>query len=294
MRKVLVMVSLVIWGIVGSTISDRFTPPFTASALSLPPQPPPEIEFRVEVVQDGDTVWGRIVKAPDTAQDLPLGELLRVRYIGINAPELSRDTPEGPTPQECLAKEATTFHAILVQDRTVYLELDQERWDDYGRLLAYVYLDPLGLAMANAILVAHGYAAALRIEPNTRYAHVFTALESAAIRANLGLWGRCVISWEEATEHVDERIVVEGQVASVGFSEAGRGFLNLGNPYPETPRFTVVIEPDCLPAFEARFGDMRERFEGRVIRVYGKIILFDGIPEIKLCNPNHLWIPQDS
>jgi endonuclease YncB( thermonuclease family) len=55
----------------------------------------------------------------------------------------------------------------------VELEFDQERTDQYGRLLAYVYL--AGRSMLNMDLVEEGYAQAYPYAPNTRYEERFAA-----------------------------------------------------------------------------------------------------------------------
>ena len=66
------------------------------------------------------------------------------------------------------------------------LEFDVEREDQYGRLLAYVYL---GGEMFNEVLVQEGLAQAYPYEPNTRYAGRFTAAQEGARAAGLGIWG---------------------------------------------------------------------------------------------------------
>ena len=68
------------------------------------------------------------------------------------------------------------------------LEFDRELRDDYGRLLAYVYV---GEEFVNAELVAGGYARTLEIEPNTSRAEQLGRLETEAGAAGRGLWGAC-------------------------------------------------------------------------------------------------------
>jgi len=109
-----------------------------------------------------------------------------IRYIGIDAPD--------PTPSDCFGPEATLYNRDLVINRTVWLELDEQERDGEGRLLAYVYLDPKGLAMVNAILIAQGLARAVASDqaaPNLRYAVLFSELEGEAQAARRGLWGAC-------------------------------------------------------------------------------------------------------
>jgi micrococcal nuclease len=60
-----------------------------------------------------------------------------------------------------------------------------EQEDQYGRLLAYVYLDG---EMFNEVLVEEGYAQAYPYEPNTRYEGRFAAAQREARAAGLGIW----------------------------------------------------------------------------------------------------------
>jgi micrococcal nuclease len=78
--------------------------------------------LRVNWVIDGDTVV--------------LSNGQKVRYIGINAPELAHDGHKA----EPYGDEAKRFNASLVDRKKVRLEFDKERNDRYERLLAYVFL----------------------------------------------------------------------------------------------------------------------------------------------------------
>lgn len=115
---------------------------------------------------DGDTV------------ELATGQ--RVRYIGI-------DTPELTWPRECYAVEAYQRNKELVEGKRVALRNDVSETDRYGRLLRYVYL-PNG-EMVNAILVREGYALAATFPPNVMFADLFVQLEREAREAGRGLWG---------------------------------------------------------------------------------------------------------
>jgi micrococcal nuclease len=109
----------------------------------------------------------------------------RVRLLGIDTPEVH--TADG-TP-ECYGPEASAFTASLLPLGTVVrLERDVVGRDDYGRLLAYVYA---GDQLVNEVLVAHGVATPLSIEPNTTFARRFAAAARHAEAADLGLWGAC-------------------------------------------------------------------------------------------------------
>ena len=102
----------------------------------------------------------------------------RVRYIGIDAPEVGSDP-------EYYGREAASFNDELVGEQNVTLEKDASDKDRFGRLLRFVYADGI---LVNAELVREGYARAVVYPPDTRYAECFAALEREAQDAGRGLW----------------------------------------------------------------------------------------------------------
>jgi len=133
--------------------------------------PPATLEAIVLHVDDGDTIDVRVDEKVE-----------RVRYIGIDAPEVAHEGRGGAPGGEAAAR----VNRALLRGRHVRLEFDQERRDRYGRLLAYVWT---GGTMVNLEMVRLGYARALTIPPNIRYARRFVRAEASAKRAELGLWG---------------------------------------------------------------------------------------------------------
>jgi micrococcal nuclease len=147
---------------------------------------PETLNARVSEVVDGDTV----------EVELPDGRDEDVRYIGIDTPE----TAKSGTPGECGAEEAERANERLVGGREVTLRLGDERRDDYGRLLAYVYRPGAARAgealggrelFVNAELVRRGLARTLTIAPNDDFAALFERLAARAGRAGRGLWAGC-------------------------------------------------------------------------------------------------------
>lgn len=117
---------------------------------------------QVEYVIDGDTI------------DVVInGQSYRVRYIGVNTPELD----------EPCYDDATNANLSLVGGETVQLVKDVSDTDRYGRLLRYVYVGDL---FVNAELVTEGWAEAVRYEPDTAYLDIFYELEDEARAAGLG------------------------------------------------------------------------------------------------------------
>jgi len=104
-----------------------------------------------------------------------------VRYIGINTPE----TRHPKRPVEYFGKEASWFNKNLVMGKEVTLEYDVQKFDRYGRLLAYVHA---GDIFVNAKLVEEGYAHVFTMPPNVKYANLFLGLQRKARTARKGLW----------------------------------------------------------------------------------------------------------
>jgi len=130
----------------------------------------PPLEGVVVKVVDGDTIHVRI------------GDRIeRVRYIGVNTPELHHPT-RGAEPG---GREAFHVNGDLVAGKRVRLELDVQTRDRYGRLLAYVWVGDL---MVNAELVRSGYAQVMTVPPNVRYQALFLRLQREAREAARGLW----------------------------------------------------------------------------------------------------------
>jgi micrococcal nuclease len=128
----------------------------------------PRYRARVVRVIDGDTI------------EIEGGQ--RVRYIGINTPELN----DSRASMRAWAQRAKRVNQQLVGGKTVFLERDISETDRYGRLLRYVYV---GDTMVNAELVRLGYAYATSYPPDVKYQDLLRELEREAREAGRGLWG---------------------------------------------------------------------------------------------------------
>ncbi len=130
-----------------------------------------QIPAKVLWIYDGDTI--RVRQADGTE--------VEVRYEGIDTPELG---PPDKTP-EPWSREAAEANRILVEGKTVLLELDERRKDKYGRMLAYVFVEGL---FVNAELVRKGYAHARTYLPNIRYRPELLAAQREARKNMVGIW----------------------------------------------------------------------------------------------------------
>lgn len=118
----------------------------------------------VDRVVDGDTIV------------LATGE--RVRYIGIDAPEVGRNA-------EPLGEESTEANRRLVEHRYVHLVRGVTDRDRFGRLLRYLIVDGI---LVEAELVREGLAVAREYQAGQPYAACVAALEEEAQREGRGLW----------------------------------------------------------------------------------------------------------
>ncbi len=131
---------------------------------------PRRLDGTVVKVVDGDTIHVQVN-----------GRVEKVRYIGVNTPEVHHPTKG----EEFGGREAAAVNRDLVTGQHVRLELDVQERDRYGRLLAYVWV---GEVMINAELVRRGYAQVMTVPPNVRHQSMFLALQREARQAGRGLW----------------------------------------------------------------------------------------------------------
>ncbi|MFN3705720.1 MAG: thermonuclease family protein [Thermoflexales bacterium] len=167
-RRLLIAVFLVAF--VGFVLSETF---LNRSARDANPALPPGEDALVTRVVDGDTIQVQIN-----------GVSYRVRYIGVDAPESTKQV-------DCFGLEASAFNQRLVGGQTVRLERDVNETDRYGRLLRYVYL--LDGRMVNEELVREGYAIARTFPPDVKHVDRLRRAEQEARQTGRGLWSACSI-----------------------------------------------------------------------------------------------------
>lgn len=107
---------------------------------------------KVKRVIDGDTI--------------ELTDGRRVRYIGINAPEMT-DKRKGVL---CFAQMAKAENQKLVENKTIELQKDVSDKDKYDRLLRYVWVDG---KMINLELIQNGFAKIATYPPDVKYKDLF-------------------------------------------------------------------------------------------------------------------------
>ncbi len=153
------------------TITESQPVLITSSSTVTTTSAVPEFGFvKVTRIVDGDTI------------EIEGG--IKLRYIGINAPE----SVDPRRAVQCFGKEASKRNAELVNGKLVKLEKDVSETDRYGRLLRYVYVDNI---MINEQLVKDGYAVASAYPPDIKNQPQLKAAEEEAKRNKKGLWSTC-------------------------------------------------------------------------------------------------------
>lgn len=140
-----------------------------------------EIEFQeayVTKIIDGDTIGVTID-----------GKYYKVRFIGINCPEYTKEI-------EPYGKEATEYTNEKLYNKTIYLQKDVTDTDDYDRLLRYIWLEKVDeineetvkKSLFNYELVVNGLANSNYYKPNITLQDYLEQAEIYAKRHKIGMW----------------------------------------------------------------------------------------------------------
>ena len=155
--------------------------------------------YKIIKIVDGDTIV--VVKNPDPSNadsdkretqnpdsnydgEKKYGKEYKVRLLGINTPE----SVDPRRPVECFGVEASNYMKEVSEYQDVYMETDdtQSKYDKYGRLLAYVYIDDG--QMLNRKMIAEGYAYEYTYDGAYKYQKDFKDLQRYAKNNSKGLW----------------------------------------------------------------------------------------------------------
>lgn len=110
----------------------------------------------------------------------------KVRYIGINTPELK----DPRRPVECFAQAAADENKKLLEGKEVFIQKDVSEVDKYKRLLRYVWADDIFI---NDYLVRQGFAQVSTFPPDVKYQQQFLEAQKEAMENNRGLWKECPV-----------------------------------------------------------------------------------------------------
>lgn len=231
-----------------------------------------------------EEAWSRVVEVIDgDTVIIDDGKNTLVRYLGIDAPEIAlQDSPGDP-----LSEEAMRFNGKLVEGKRVRLEFDEQKYDVYGRLLAYVYADGV---FVNGEMLRYGLATPLVIEPNGRYSDLIYGAVEEARGLGKGMWGKLggmrpppgnrefVIDIEKARRYEGKRVVAEGRVTDTRKTDKAV-VLNIEG------KMDVVIFTDDWGNFEFFGIEPEEYYKGKQIEVTGRVKMYRGTPGIIVNHP---------
>lgn len=142
-----------------------------------------KVQVKVDRVIDGDSV---VVSLH--------GQNEKVRFIGVDTPE----TVHPEKGEQPFGKESSNYTKSRLEGQTIELEFDVQERDQYGRILAYIWIEDEHF---NLTLVQEGYAVASTWPPNVKYADLYKTAQRAAREAEKGLWGIEDISEEYQVGH---------------------------------------------------------------------------------------------
>ncbi len=127
---------------------------------------------------DGDTFW--ITDGE--------GNIEKIRFIGIDAPEPRN---YGKKKAQPFGKEASAFVIDYLKGKKVRLEFDVQKYDQYQRTLAYIFLKDGTLL--NDYIVRSGFAVVSTFPPNVKYQNRFLKSERYAREKKLGMWKEATV-----------------------------------------------------------------------------------------------------
>ncbi|HPD60388.1 MAG TPA: thermonuclease family protein [Thermodesulfobacteriota bacterium] len=230
-------------------------------------------EAAVAKVIDGDTIV------------LDGGE--KVRYLGINAPEIRvRQGNQWITRAQICGKEAKDYNQKLVEGKRVRLEYDQTKRDDYSRILAYVWDDGV---LVNGELLKKGLALVDVRYPNLKHQKMFFDFQKEARDFHRGIWEKIddhTFSEQEAFKLIGEIGVVQGTIVSVNIGRE-KVYLHFGKNWEND--FTGIIYKNNLENFPWRSKDLARSFLGRKVKIYGFVKNSEG-PAIIISAPSQVDI----
>ncbi len=124
--------------------------------------------FHVKYVYDGDTIL--------------IDNNEKVRYLGIDAPEIGHHGEIS----EFMAIQSRVYNLRLVGHGKIRLEFGQNHRDQYGRFLAFVYIE--SGEMVNGLLVKHGLAHVMVESPKQNHFELLLEYQRQAMTNRLGIW----------------------------------------------------------------------------------------------------------
>lgn len=247
------------------------------------------ISARVVRVADGDTIVVDTGRPPGRGtyhlvDGVPIYRYERVRFVGgLNAPELwgADGKPED------YSYEAKWANWRLLAGREVRLEFRVERpRDDFGRLLAYVYVEHAGeWIMVNAELIRRGMG---KLDPRfhlpeDRYYEYLWQMQIEALVARRGIWGRFpgVLVMDDLiadpVKYMGEAVTLRFVITETRDVRRRHPGLHIHGESPRAFNFRLFIPEKRLPGFEQAGMDRDFWTQGKEITVTGVVAWDRGV-----------------
>ena len=119
----------------------------------------------------------------DTARFIIKGDDVKVRFLGINAPEIASNTKDG----EPYGEEASKYVCKKLKTASkIEIEYDNnsDKEDKYGRTLSYVFIDG---KLLETMILKKGYASVKYVKNNYKYYDDLIEAEEYAKNKQLGI-----------------------------------------------------------------------------------------------------------
>lgn len=129
----------------------------------------------IEVKEIIDYRETAVVKRVLDGDTIELIDGRKVRYVGVNSPEMTDERPE----ILCFANMAKAENIRLVEGKMVEMEKDVSDKDKYDRLLRYIWIDG---KMVNLALVEGGFAQTATYPPDVKYKDLFLKAQKTALK----------------------------------------------------------------------------------------------------------------
>jgi len=129
-------------------------------------------------------------------------EIITVRLLAVNTPEIKTDKKEG----EYYSEEASTYTCNLIMNaKKIELEYDPKSdiTDKYDRTLAWVFIDG---KLLEDLLVKNGYAEVKYVYDDYKYVDLLMESENIAKTNRLGIWNDYVV--DDVEENIDNNIIL--------------------------------------------------------------------------------------
>jgi micrococcal nuclease len=187
----------------------------------------PFVVFGANCAPDHIGQYAKVTKIYD-GDTLRLNDGRKLRFIGINTPELAYDDK----PDEPLAQEARhRLTQLIPPGSQIGLVYGKQRKDRHQRTLAHVFTHD-GLNVSSA-LVKEGLAFAIVVPPNDRYVECYFGVEQQARKQGKGIWSTPYYTPADSHTLADSTRgfkLVTGRITGIGQGKKNI-WLDMGNNF---------------------------------------------------------------